>query len=263
MAAAPAARGSGATGAGAAGGAGMGGRGGPGRLAPGLGRGPRPPGGRGPPPGDGGVWVAELGHLGDHQGVEEPGLRCRAPPEGRGEPGSTPGGGGVAREDQGRVLRAVIRAGWARPGADMAGFPGGGGGAPRHGRGGQQLAAPGPAHRPHPLALPPEEPARRRSPDPHASGSSGDGHARRQWSGAQHAGPRTPGDGHGGGGGSGPTARDTPPAGPGPPILSGPPTPPQSAQREDTRRPRSGRRAGTTDARTGAPLTRRPLTTNR
>ena len=39
----------------------------------------------------------------------------------------------------------------------MAGFSGGGGGTPRHGRGGQQLATPGPAHRPHPLALPPEE----------------------------------------------------------------------------------------------------------
>ena len=39
----------------------------------------------------------------------------------------------------------------------MAGFPGVGGGAPRHRRGGQCLAAPGPARRPGPLALPPEE----------------------------------------------------------------------------------------------------------
>ena len=84
-------RGAGAAGARAAGGAGTAGREGPVQLGPGLGRDPRPPGGRGPRAGDEGVWVAELGHLRVHQGVEVPALRCRAPPEGQGEPGSTPG----------------------------------------------------------------------------------------------------------------------------------------------------------------------------
>ena len=84
-------RGAGAASTGAAGGAGAGGRGGL-VLGPGLGRGPGPPGERGPPPGGGGVWVAELGLLRDHQGDGEPALRCRAPPEGRGEPGGAPGG---------------------------------------------------------------------------------------------------------------------------------------------------------------------------
>ena len=69
-------------------------RGGPGQFGPGLGRDLRPTGGRGPHAGDGAVWVAELGHLRNHQGAEELALRCRAPPEGRREPGSTPGGTG-------------------------------------------------------------------------------------------------------------------------------------------------------------------------
>ena len=54
--------------------------------------------------------MIELNLLGDHQGDEEPALRCRAPPEGRGEPGGTPWGGWAAPEDHQRVLRAVI---WA------------------------------------------------------------------------------------------------------------------------------------------------------
>ena len=83
-------RGASAVGAGAAGRAGIGERGGRGQLGPGLGRTPRPPEGRGPPPGDGGLELAQLGHLGDHQGVEEPALQCLARLEGRGEPGSTP-----------------------------------------------------------------------------------------------------------------------------------------------------------------------------
>ena len=55
--------------------------------------------------------MAELGLLGDHQGDEEPALRRRAPPEGRGEHGGAPGGW-AAPEDHERVLRAVIRAAW-------------------------------------------------------------------------------------------------------------------------------------------------------
>ena len=68
--------------------------------------------------------MAELGLLRDHQGDEEPVLGCRAPPEGRGEPGGAPGGVGRPRRtregppgrDSGRV---------ARRGANVAGFPGG------------------------------------------------------------------------------------------------------------------------------------------
>ena len=66
-------------------------------LGPGLGHGPGPLGGSGPPPGGGGVRPVELGLLGDHQGDEEPAPRCRAPPEGRGERGGTPRGGGQPR----------------------------------------------------------------------------------------------------------------------------------------------------------------------
>ena len=38
--------------------------------------------------------MVELGQPGDHQRVEEPALRCRAPPEGRRKPRGTPGGVG-------------------------------------------------------------------------------------------------------------------------------------------------------------------------
>ena len=69
-------------------------------LGPGLGHGSGPPGGRGPPPGGGSVRVAELGLLGNHQGDEEPALRCRAPLEGREEPGGAPGGVGGPRGPQ-------------------------------------------------------------------------------------------------------------------------------------------------------------------
>ena len=56
--------------------------------------------------------MVELGLFGNHQEDEEPALRCRAPPEGREEPGGTPGGW-AAPEDHERVLRAVIWAAWA------------------------------------------------------------------------------------------------------------------------------------------------------
>ena len=55
--------------------------------------------------------MAELGLLRDHQGDEEPALRCRAPPKGRGEPGGAPGGR-ATQEDHERVLWTVIGAGW-------------------------------------------------------------------------------------------------------------------------------------------------------
>ena len=90
------ARGIGAAGAGAARGAGTGGGGGP-AMGPGLGRGPGPAGGGDPPPGGGSVRVVVLGQPGDLQEVEEPALRCRAPPEGRRRPRGTPGGVGGPR----------------------------------------------------------------------------------------------------------------------------------------------------------------------
>ena len=52
-----------------------------------------------------------LGQPGDHQGVEEPALRCRAPPEGR-RTREVPPGWWAAPEDNERVLRSVIRAAW-------------------------------------------------------------------------------------------------------------------------------------------------------
>ena len=48
----------------------------------------------------------------------------------------------------------------------MAGLPGRGSGAPHHRCGRQQLAPPGPAQRPRPLALPPTQPAAATAPAP-------------------------------------------------------------------------------------------------
>ena len=48
----------------------------------------------------------------------------------------------------------------------MAGLPGRGSGAPHHGCGHQQLAPPGLAHPPTPLALPPAQPAAATAPAP-------------------------------------------------------------------------------------------------
>ena len=77
----------------------------------------------------------------------------RAPPEGRGEPRGAPGGvggpGGPRKDPPDSDSGGV-----ARQGADVASFPGGGGGAPHHGSGCQQLAPPSFAQRPHPLVLP-------------------------------------------------------------------------------------------------------------
>ena len=56
--------------------------------------------------------------------------------------------------------------GVARQGADVAGLPGRGSGTPHHGCGRQQLALPGLAQRPRPLALPPVQPAAATAPAP-------------------------------------------------------------------------------------------------
>ena len=77
-----------------------------------------------------------------------------------------PSGGWPAPEDHERVLRSVIWGGVARQGAHVAGLPGRGGGAPHHGRRCQQLAPPGLAQRPRPLALPPPQPAAATAPAP-------------------------------------------------------------------------------------------------
>ena len=56
--------------------------------------------------------------------------------------------------------------GMAGQGADVAGFPGRRSGTPHHGCGRQQLAPPGLAQRPRPLALPPAQPAAATAPAP-------------------------------------------------------------------------------------------------
>ena len=109
--------------------------------------------------------MVELGQPGDHQAVEEPALRCRAPPEGRGKPGGTPGGVGSPRGPR-KGPQISDQGGVARQGADVAGLPGRGSGTPHHGHGRQQLAPPGLAQRPRPLALPPAQPAAATAPAP-------------------------------------------------------------------------------------------------
>ena len=109
--------------------------------------------------------MIELGQPGDHQGVEEPALRCRAPPEGRRKLGGTPGGVGSPRGPR-EGPQVSDPGGVARQGADVAGLPGRGSGIPHHGRGRQQLAPPGLAQRPRPVALPPAQPAAATAPAP-------------------------------------------------------------------------------------------------
>ena len=106
-----------------------------------------------------------LGQPGDHQGVEEPALRCRAPPEGRRKPRGTPWGVGSPRGPQ-EGPQVSDLGGVARQGADVAGLPGRGSGTPHHGCGRQQLALPGLAQRPRPLALPPAQPPSATAPAP-------------------------------------------------------------------------------------------------
>ena len=109
--------------------------------------------------------MVELGLLGDHQGDEEPAFRCRAPPEGRRKPGSTPGGLGSPKAPREGPL-VSDSGGVARQGAEVAGLSGRRGGALHHGCGHQQLAPPGLAQRPHPLALPLAKPATATAPAP-------------------------------------------------------------------------------------------------
>ena len=77
-----------------------------------------------------------------------------------------PPGGWAAPEDQERVRRVSNSGGVARQGADVAGLPGRGCGTLHHGRRRQQLAPPGLAQRPRPLALPPAQPAAAAAPAP-------------------------------------------------------------------------------------------------
>ena len=109
--------------------------------------------------------MVEVGQPGDHQGDEEPAFRCRAPPEGRRKPEGTPGGVGSPRGPR-EGPQVSDPGGVARQGADVAGLPGRGGGAPHHGCGRQQLAPPGLGQRLHPLALPPAQPATATAPAP-------------------------------------------------------------------------------------------------
>ena len=111
-------------------------------MGPGLGRSPGPAGGGDPPPGGGSVRVVVLGQPGDLQEVAEPALRCRAPLEGRRKPRGTPGGVGGPRGPR-EGPQVSDPGGVARQGADVAGLPGRGSGAPHHGCGRQQLAPPG------------------------------------------------------------------------------------------------------------------------
>ena len=78
---------------------------------------------------------------------------------------------GTSRRSRNRPFDAVLlrRDGGNREeplGADVAGLPGRGSGAPHHGCGRQQLAPPGFAQRPRPLALPPAQPAAAAAPAP-------------------------------------------------------------------------------------------------
>ena len=106
-----------------------------------------------------------LGQPRDHQGVEEPALRCHAPPEGRRKPRGTPGGVCSPRGPR-EGPQVSDPGGVARQGANVAGLPGRGSGTPHHGCGRQQLAPPGLAQRPRPLALPPAQPAAATAPAP-------------------------------------------------------------------------------------------------
>ena len=78
----------------------------------------------------------------------------------------------------------------------MAGLPGRGSGAPHHGCGRQQLAPPGFAQRPRPLALPPAQPAAAAAPAPTQA--------------AAQVKAQTAGTGELGGGGLGPPTRAPP-----------------------------------------------------
>ena len=184
--------------------------------------------------------MVELGQLGDHKGDEEPALRCRAPPEGRREPGGTPGG---VRSPRGPREGPPVSdpGGVARQGADVAGLPGGGGGAPHQGCGSQQLAPPGLAQRPHPLAIPPAKPATAAAPTPTQAAAqvTAQTTSAREWGGDSAAGR--------------PLRRSGAPR---------PTPPPRYSATERRAPPPAGGRVGTTSAG-GSPLPRSPLTADR
>ena len=160
----------------------------------------------------------------------------------------------MAREDHERVLRAVIRAGWPDREPTWPAFL----------KAGAVLCVtdartttgcPGPCAPPSPTGATARGTYRRRSPNPHASGGAGDGCAQRQWTGVQQAGPWTTDNRHGGMGAD--QRRGTSPR----PARA--PHDPAVRTAGGHTPPRVGVTAGTTHAQTEAPLTRRPLTTNR
>ena len=101
----------------------------------------------------------------DHQGDEEPALECRAPPEGWRKPRGSPGGVGSPRGPR-EGPQVSDLGGVGKQGADVAGLPGRGSGAPHHGCGHQQLGPLGLAQRPRQRALPPAQPAAATAPAP-------------------------------------------------------------------------------------------------
>ena len=109
--------------------------------------------------------MVELGQPGDDQGHEEPALRCRAPPEGWRKPRGSPGGLGSTRGPR-EGPQVSDPDGVAQQGADVAGLPGRGSGAPHHRCGHQQLGPLSLAQRPRPRALPPAQPAAATAPAP-------------------------------------------------------------------------------------------------
>ena len=149
-----------------------------------------------PTPKERGVRVVVLGQPGDHHGVEEPALRCRAPPEGRREPGGTPGGvsspGGPREGPQVSYPGDV-----ARQGADVAGLPGRGGRYSASRMRTPTTGSPRPCAAPSPTGATTGATRRRHSPSPHTSGGAGDGPNCRREKVGGGAGPPDPRPPHG------------------------------------------------------------------
>ena len=152
-----------------------------------------------------------------------------------------PPGGRVAREDHERVLQAVNRARCqTRRRQGQLSWRGALCSASRTRR--PRTAAPRPAHHPHPLVLPPEEPAAAVAPAPAqaeaqvTATTGGNGPAPSK----SGPGPQATGTG----GSERTNGARHPPGRPGPPDRERLPQSPLSGQREDTRRPTSGRQRG-------------------
>ena len=117
--------------------------------------------------------MVELGRLRDHQEDEEPAFRCRAPSEGRREPGGNPGGlGGPGGPREGPPVSDP--GGVARQGADVAGLPGGGGQCSASRMRTPTTGSSGPCATPSPTGATAGETRHRHSPSPHTSGGAGD-----------------------------------------------------------------------------------------